>query len=89
VEPPETCPNCGADVPRNARACSECGSDETTGWSEQAKYDALDLPDDSFDYDEFVKQEFGPKKSLATGRKFFWWIAAIIVLVMFIILLLK
>ena len=34
--PPEVCPNCGADVPRNAKACPECGSDEKTGWSETA-----------------------------------------------------
>ena len=53
--PPETCPNCGADVPRNAKACPECGSDEKTGWSEDAGRDGLDLPDDEFDYEEFVK----------------------------------
>jgi NMD protein affecting ribosome stability and mRNA decay len=29
----EICPNCGADVPRNAKACPECGSDENSGWS--------------------------------------------------------
>ena len=23
---PETCPNCGADVPRGALACPECGA---------------------------------------------------------------
>jgi uncharacterized OB-fold protein len=33
-----TCPNCGADVPIMAKACPECGSDEDTGWSEEAKY---------------------------------------------------
>src|ERR1041384_1119375 len=33
---PEICPNCGAEVPRQAKACPECGSDEKTGWSEEA-----------------------------------------------------
>ncbi|MEM9378847.1 MAG: zinc ribbon domain-containing protein [Planctomycetota bacterium] len=40
-----TCPVCGADVPVGARACRECGSDETTGWSEATQYDDLDLPE--------------------------------------------
>ena len=62
--PPEVCPNCGAEVPRNAKACPECGSDENTGWSETAYASNLGLPDEEFDYDEFVKEEFGP----ATGQ---------------------
>lgn len=44
------CPVCGASVPRNARACSECGADERSGWNEDdARYDGLDLPDEAFD----------------------------------------
>lgn len=46
---PETCPICGADVPRGARACPECGADERTGWDEAATHaDGLDLPDHAF-----------------------------------------
>jgi predicted nucleic acid-binding Zn ribbon protein len=44
IEPPEECANCGADIPRNARACPECGADERTGWRESSIYDGLDLP---------------------------------------------
>jgi uncharacterized membrane protein YvbJ len=33
-----TCPHCGAAVPSDASACPECGSDEETGWSEDAAY---------------------------------------------------
>lgn len=32
------CPHCGADVPRTATACPECGSDDQTGWSDEAEY---------------------------------------------------
>jgi hypothetical protein len=32
-----SCPNCGAAVPVNAKACPECGSDAETGWSEAAR----------------------------------------------------
>lgn len=76
--PPETCPNCGADVPRNAKACSECGSDESTGWSDSAAASGgLDLPDEDFSYDEFVKEEFGRPKLAPKGIKWYWWIVAL------------
>ena len=39
------CPICGTDLPMNAKVCTECGSDENTGWSEDIMYDGLDLPD--------------------------------------------
>ncbi|MEM1355760.1 MAG: zinc ribbon domain-containing protein [Planctomycetota bacterium] len=38
------CPNCGEEVPTNALSCPACGSDDETGWSEEAAYDDLDLP---------------------------------------------
>ena len=77
-EPPEICPNCGAEVPRKARACPECGADEETGWSEEARHDGLDLPDENFKYDEFVKNEFGDKPSpVPRGLHWVWWLVAI------------
>ena len=83
---PEICPNCGAEVPRKARACPECGADEATGWSEKAGASGLDLPDENFDYDDFVKRELEPKKSpVPRGIRWFWWVAAIAVLAAFLI----
>jgi hypothetical protein len=41
------CPHCGAQVPSDATACPECGSDNETGWSDNAAYD-----DDLFLYDD-------------------------------------
>ena len=81
--PPETCPNCGADVPRNAKACPECGADEETGWSETAYASRLGLPDEEFDYDKFVENEFGEPKSRPQGLSRFWWIVAIGLLIAF------
>lgn len=74
---PDVCPNCGAEVPAKARACPECGADGDTGWSDKAKYDALGIPDESFDYQDFVKEEFGEPKS-KSARKFplVWLIVA-------------
>jgi hypothetical protein len=78
--PPQICPNCGADVPRNARACPECGADEQTGWSEEASTSGLDLPDESFDYEDFVKKEFAPRGSLPRGVPWFWWVVGVVLI---------
>jgi hypothetical protein len=81
---PENCPNCGAEVPANAKACPECGSDEQTGWSEEARVGGLDLPDENFSYDEFVKNEFGGGKPIPRGIPWFWWIIAVLLLGAFV-----
>lgn len=81
---PENCPNCGADVPKGAKACPECGSDENTGWSDETHADGLDLPDENFNYDEFVEREFGKKKVLPRGISWLWWIVAAALAAMFL-----
>jgi uncharacterized membrane protein YvbJ len=75
---PEICPNCGAKVPRDAKACPECGSDAETGWSETAYASHLNLPDDAFDYNEFVKEEFGRQPVKPRGLSWFWWLVAVL-----------
>jgi hypothetical protein len=83
---PETCPNCGAGVPARAKACPECGADEQTGWSEDAYASGLNLPEENFDYDDFVKRELGGKKSpVPRGIRWYWWVAAVAVAAAFII----
>jgi uncharacterized membrane protein YvbJ len=86
---PAICPNCGASVPRNAKACPECGSDEQTGWSDEAESTGIDLPDDSFDYDDFVKKEFGAKSPVPHGIKWYWWVIAVLLLVAFLFFFLR
>ncbi len=81
--PPEVCPVCGEDVPRNAAACRECGADYRSGWREDADLDGLGIEDeDDFDYEDFVAREFGggaPPK----GIGWVWWTAGVVVLVAF------
>jgi hypothetical protein len=81
VAAPEICPNCGALVPPKAKACPGCGADEETGWSDRAAAQRLGLPDEEFDYDQFVKEEFGgPDRGPRLrphGISRFWWIVAI------------
>ena len=84
--PPEVCPECGALVPPNARACPECGSDEKTGWSDRSQGQRLGLPDDEFDYGEFVKEEFGEERTSRVkprGIRWLWWLLAVVLLAMF------
>jgi hypothetical protein len=83
---PEICPVCGEEVPRNALACPECGADHQSGWREDAEpYDAVDLPDEKFDYADFVKREFGSSPK-PTETKTIWWITAIALIILLIVL---
>ncbi len=75
---PDVCPVCGEDVPPRALACPECGADDRSGWRSAAG-NGLDLPDDEFDYDAFIEEEFG---SPVRPRHIHpaWWITAIVLL---------
>jgi len=73
------CPVCGEDVPPIALACPECGADRRSGWQENTEaYDGVDLPNDDFNYEEFVGQEFG--SSQRSAIKTVWWITAILLI---------
>jgi hypothetical protein len=86
---PGICPNCGAEVPASAKACPACGADEQTGWSETARTNNLNLPDEEFDYEDFVKREFGKGTPIPRGVPWFWWVIAVGVLIAFVVLLLR
>jgi hypothetical protein len=85
-----TCSFCGASVSSKALACSVCGSDEKTGWSEDKYLDGIDLPGD-FSYDDALEEEFG--NTAKPGKKInaFWknggWIIVVggIILLVFVL----
>ena len=79
---PETCPVCGVTVPANATACPECGSDERTGWSDSARVDGLDLPDEAFDYEEFVARELEGRNPRPRFHRVRWIVAVLMLLIM-------
>lgn len=81
--PPDECANCGAEIPRNARACPGCGADERTGWRETSIYDGLDLPDDdNEDYDAAA-----PGRRLKREGGLAWyWVATFILLLAILVL---
>lgn len=66
---PEYCPHCGAEVPERAKVCPECGSSEETGWSDEAHVERLGLPSQEFDYDQYVKEEFGAEEKRSSPKK--------------------
>ena len=81
------CPNCGSEIPSDYRACPECGSCEETGWSERAQYESIGVDyDDSFDYDSFVKEEFGdgPQRQARPSMQWVWRIVAFVLIVLFL-----
>jgi len=87
MKTPEICPVCGEEVPTGALACPECRADERSGWREEV-VDGLDLPDEEFDYDEFVNKEFG-REVKPEGIGWAWWAAAVAALLAFAAMLFR
>ena len=71
-------------MPPKAKACPVCGSDEQTGWADEAHTGALDLPEEDFNYQDFVEREFGSRKPVPRGIHWFWWVVALLVLAAFV-----
>jgi hypothetical protein len=75
---PSECANCGAEIPRGARACPECGADERTGWRETSVYDGLELPDESA-----PRRTRGRTSRDVNGLRWYWWCAGVAILLLF------
>lgn len=57
--------------------------DQSTGWSERAETSHLGLPDEEFDYDEFVRREFEPERQRPRGAGWLWAAVAAVLLIAF------
>ena len=77
--PPDECANCGAVIPRGAKACPECGADERTGWREASIYDGMDLPESAFDESDETPARPAPHR--INGIAWYWWLVAATLLV--------
>jgi hypothetical protein len=49
----------------------------------------LGLPEEEFDYEDFVKREFGPVQPKPRRPGWFWWAVAVAVLAAFLGLVLR
>ncbi len=86
---PETltyiCPYCGSEV-RVGGPCPGC-AEKIVQFRPARKArrrdnsaDGLSLPDDDFDYDEFIEREFGKSPHRELGIAWYWWLLGIVVL---------
>ena len=95
------CPTCGDEV-SVGMACPGCGPGRKSrkrkkdvqipvrqrSWEQDEACDGLDLPDEEFDYDDFVAREFGPgTMSRATGVKWYWWVTAVALTAILVVLI--
>lgn len=88
------CPTCGKDA-EVGKPCPGCPQPTAKGrpkkkrpakpWSQDAAYDGADLPDEDFDYDEFVQREFGKAPHRRTGLKWHWWALALVLLTLMVL----
>jgi hypothetical protein len=83
VVPPDECANCGAAIPRSARACPECGADERSGWREPNPYDGLNLPDEAYTDEEAPANQTSVPPRI-NGIAWYWWAVGIGLLVLLV-----
>ncbi|MEI7533142.1 MAG: zinc-ribbon domain-containing protein [Verrucomicrobiae bacterium] len=86
---PEVCSNCGASVPHNAKVCPGCGADEMTSWSDSAHASNLGISEEEFDYEDFVKEEFGSRNLKPRGIHWLWWLTALMLTFLFLLFYLR
>lgn len=92
------CPTCGAEVKVGA-ACPGCvpkkrsrkkrvsAAPKKRSWDQDSMSDGVDIPDEDFDYDEFVQREFGNTPHKQIGIKWYWWATAVALAVSILVLL--
>ena len=84
------CPTCGSAV-KVGTACPGCvpkkikrkkrvsaGPKKRKAWEQASIYDGLGIPDDEFDYEEFIDREFSRKPHRQIRIKWYWWATALV-----------
>ena len=74
----EPCPGCAPKLARKRQAPPP----RSQAWQQDEIHDALDLPDEDFDYDEFVAREFGRVPHRRLGVKWYWWVLGVVLLLL-------
>lgn len=97
------CPECGAEVRVGSKGCAKCASQQATkkwdddaeakprrpkkSWEQDEVYDGLDLPEDEFDYDEFIEREFRGGRRHKPSQGWLWWGVGVVLLIAFVLTL--
>ena len=84
LPPPDECANCGASIPKTAKACPECGADERTGWRERSVYDDLDLPESAWQDDASTPAQSSPAPHRVNGVPWYWWLVGAVLLALLV-----
>ena len=74
-----TCPVCGADVPRRAKACPDCGACDKSGWSQDRYLDGVHLPGEDDGYDNHRRLLGGPSRQTLMQR--LWMAVGILIVI--------
>ena len=89
------CPFCDLEV-RVGTPCGGCAKKQKPApvkakrsWEQDKMYDGVDLPDEDFDYDEFVAKEFGHIPHKKVGIKWYWWLLGFVILLLMVSLLIS
>lgn len=85
------CPFCGEEIDEDAKSCWYCGSDRETGWSNSSYNDSFG-PDDGFDYDETLEEEFGMESNgtkIKNRKATYLKVASAFLLILFFLFILK
>ena len=87
------CPTCEKDV-AVGKPCPHCEKNkrpqrkivkESKSWEQEDTADGLDLPDEDFDYDDFIKREFSKTPHHRIGIRWYWYLVAVVMLVVWIL----
>jgi hypothetical protein len=83
------CPFCNRQV-QVGQPCQGCSEQQKAAeskprpqrrsWEQDPVYDGLDLPDQDFDYDDFLTREFGKSPHRRLGVKWYWWLLGVFTL---------
>ena len=81
------CPDCGAEVRVGSRGCTRCASERATKswgkrkpWEQDETHDGLDLPDEEFNYEDFLNEEFGGGRK-KSALDWVWWTTALVLVI--------
>jgi hypothetical protein len=84
------CPTCDREVAVGSH-CPRCikkksqQKTERKSWEQEQSADGLDLPDEDFDYDDFVAKEFGHAPHRKMGITWYWYAVALLLLALMLI----
>ncbi|NIP93209.1 MAG: hypothetical protein GWO24_07035 [Akkermansiaceae bacterium] len=77
-----TCPGCVPKRKRRKKTVS-AGPKKRKPWEQDSIYDGIGIPDDEFDYEQFIQREFGGKPHRKLGIKWYWWATGVVLVGLF------